>query len=80
MTEEQQSLKDLSEIRSIMERSTQFLSLSGLSGVFAGIYALIAAWFVYYDFALIVKTMFFLYTLSHHPEDFLIFAYDSLQC
>lgn len=54
MMEKQKSLEDLSEIRNIMERSTQFLSLSGLSGVFAGLYALAAAWFVYYDFALIV--------------------------
>jgi hypothetical protein len=51
MTSQEKQLQDLSEIRNIMERSTQFLSLSGLSGVFAGIYALLAAWFVYYDFA-----------------------------
>jgi hypothetical protein len=51
MTSSKKPLQDLSEIRNIMERSTQFLSLSGLSGVFAGIYALVAAWFVYYDFA-----------------------------
>jgi hypothetical protein len=51
MTSQEKPLQDLSEIRNIMERSTQFLSLSGLSGVFAGIYALIAALFVYYDFA-----------------------------
>ncbi len=39
--------EDISEIRQIMERSTRFLSLSGLSGVFAGIFALagtLAAW------------------------------------
>ena len=51
MAENKNPIEDLSEIRNIMERSTQFLSLSGLSGVFAGIYALVAAWFVYYDFA-----------------------------
>jgi predicted lysophospholipase L1 biosynthesis ABC-type transport system permease subunit len=33
-------LEDLDAIRSIMEKSTRFLSLSGLSGVFAGIIAL----------------------------------------
>ncbi len=37
-------LKDISEIRSIMERSTKFISLSGLSGVSAGIIALLGAW------------------------------------
>lgn len=31
---------DLAHIRSLMERSTRFLSLSGLSGVFAGVVAL----------------------------------------
>jgi len=36
-------LKTLSEIRSIMERSSRFISLSGLSGVFAGIFALLGA-------------------------------------
>lgn len=36
-------LKDIFEIRSMMERSSKFLSLSGLSGVSAGIIALIGA-------------------------------------
>ena len=36
-------LQDLSEIKRIMSSSTRFLSLSGLSGVFAGVYALIGA-------------------------------------
>lgn len=40
-------LRDLSEIRSLMERSSRFLSLSGLSGIFAGIFALIGAFLAY---------------------------------
>ena len=36
-------LEDISEIRQIMERSTKFLSLSGWSGIFAGLFALIGA-------------------------------------
>ncbi|MFN8355543.1 MAG: hypothetical protein U0Y10_13890 [Spirosomataceae bacterium] len=36
-------LQDLSEIRSLMERSSRFLSLSGLSGIFAGACALVGA-------------------------------------
>ena len=36
-------LQDLSQIRSLMDRSTRFLSLSGLSGILAGIYAIIGA-------------------------------------
>jgi len=41
-------LEDLSEIRNIMERSTKFLSLSGWSGIFAGIIALIGALAAYW--------------------------------
>jgi len=40
---EKDYLKDITEIRSIMEKSSRFISLSGLSGVLAGIYALIGA-------------------------------------
>src|SRR5438105_517415 len=38
MNEEEQ-LKTLKDIRNLMERSSRFLSLSGLSGVFIGIFA-----------------------------------------
>lgn len=41
-------LKDLSEIKNIMNKSSRFISLSGLSGVLAGIYALIGAALAYY--------------------------------
>lgn len=41
---------DLSHIRSMMERSSRFISLSGLSGVFAGLTALIGAMYVYFVF------------------------------
>jgi hypothetical protein len=40
-------LEDLSEIRSMMERSTRFISLSGLSGIFAGLVALAGALVAY---------------------------------
>ena len=40
MDRNQEHLQDIKEIRNMMERSTRFLSLSGLSGVFAGLYAL----------------------------------------
>jgi hypothetical protein len=39
--------KDLASIRSIMERSVKFISLSGLSGVLSGVYALIGATVAY---------------------------------
>lgn len=43
MENQNDHIKALNDIRSIMERSSQFISLSGLSGVFAGIFALIGA-------------------------------------
>ena len=37
-------LRDISQIRSMMEAATKFLSLSGLSGISAGLVALGGAW------------------------------------
>lgn len=47
MNESREHLQTLSDIRSMMERSSRFLSLSGLSGVSAGIVALMGAAVVY---------------------------------
>jgi len=41
--EEKKYLEDISEIKNMMSRSSRFISLSGLSGILAGIYALIGA-------------------------------------
>jgi len=41
--------EELVSIRSMMERSSKFISLSGLSGILAGVYALIGAGFAYND-------------------------------
>jgi hypothetical protein len=43
-TSADQSLETLQDIKRMMERSSRFISLSGLSGVSAGICALIGAW------------------------------------
>jgi hypothetical protein len=66
MDKQNEHLENLSEIRSLMERSSRFISLSGLSGVAAGIFAIIGAMaacvylggmycsstpFAYYDYA-----------------------------
>jgi hypothetical protein len=40
--------EDLQAIREIMERSSKFLSLSGLSGIFAGVCALLGAAFAWF--------------------------------
>lgn len=44
MKEEQDYIRNLADIRSMMERSSKFLSLSGWAGIMAGIYALAGAW------------------------------------
>jgi len=51
MDKRNEQLEHLREIRSLMERSSRFISLSGLSGIAAGIFALIgaAAVYVYFD-------------------------------
>ena len=45
---EQDYLKDISEIKNLMNKSSRFISLSGLSGILAGIYALIGAGAAYW--------------------------------
>ena len=40
-------LKDIQDIKSMMSQSSRFISLSGLSGILAGVYSLIGAWFAY---------------------------------
>ncbi len=47
MKTEQDYIKDLTEIRSIMERSTKFLTLTGWAGIMIGIYALAGAYIAY---------------------------------
>ncbi len=41
-------LKDITEIKDMMNKSSRFFSLSGLSGIMAGVYALIGAAIAYY--------------------------------
>jgi hypothetical protein len=48
MKEVQEYEKDIASIRNMMERSVKFISLSGLSGVLAGIYALLGATAAYF--------------------------------
>jgi uncharacterized membrane protein len=47
MKEDQDYIRDIAEMRSMMERSSKFLSLSGLSGIMAGVYALGGAYIAY---------------------------------
>lgn len=45
--ENEKYLNDISEIKNMMNQSSRFISLSGLSGVLAGIYSLTGAWLAY---------------------------------
>ena len=44
MIQEKDIINDLSSIKEMMQKSSRFISLSGLSGVLAGVYSLIAAY------------------------------------
>src|SRR5687768_12066038 len=52
--DQQEHLDALSDIRNLMERTSRFLSLSGLSGIFIGFYALAGAgaawWYLNHNF------------------------------
>ena len=48
MKSDTKSIEDIKAIRKIMEESSRFLSLSGLSGVFAGITAIAGALVAYF--------------------------------
>ena len=72
MTKEQDHIRDLAEIRSMMERSTKFLSLSGWSGILAGIYALTGAAVAYYVFNFNPNELFYAdYTSGGVPDKLL---------
>jgi hypothetical protein len=45
MSKQEEQLNALNDIRNMMDRSSRFISLSGLSGVFAGLTALVGAYF-----------------------------------
>jgi hypothetical protein len=47
MEDKSESLQTLKEIKTMMERSSRFISLSGLSGIAAGVCALVGAWFAH---------------------------------
>jgi general stress protein CsbA len=51
MREQNQHLEALQDIRQLMQRSSRFISLSGLSGIAAGIWALIGAYFAHNQIA-----------------------------
>lgn len=47
MSQETEHVATLRDIRNMMQRSSKFISLSGLSGIAAGTWGLIGSWFAY---------------------------------
>jgi hypothetical protein len=69
-------LETLHEIRDMMEKSSRFLSLSGLSGVFAGLFALAGAAAAYWHLGLSLRDPAFhqyAYTAGRLNIDFILF-------
>jgi hypothetical protein len=63
-------LKDIQDIKQMMTQSSRFISLSGLSGVLAGVYSLIGAWLAY-------RTIYFDTSTSGSYRD-LVISYDAV--
>jgi hypothetical protein len=63
-------LKDIQDIKQMMSQSSRFISLSGLSGVLAGLYSLIGAWLAY-------KTIYFDTSTSGSYRD-LVISYEAV--
>ena len=66
--EDKNYLNDLKEIKEMMSKSSQFISLSGLSGVLAGFYALVGAYLAY-------KTIYFDTSTSGNYANLIISEY-----
>ena len=71
---EEKHLENLQEIRSIMERSTRFLSLSGMSGIMAGLSAIVGAIMAYFRIDMFLKDGFGMYSLQELQTDLLFIA------
>ena len=72
-------IHQLAEIKALMEKSTRFLSLSGLAGVSAGIIALIGAtaafYYLQYDIRYSSPNEYFLSALNRKWEQASIFLF-----
>jgi hypothetical protein len=76
-----QQLEDLHEIRNLMERSSRFISLSGSSGIFVGLFALIGEYIAMSHFHLgLVNNFFYELKTEARPSnsDIYYFFFDAL--
>jgi hypothetical protein len=69
MTQPHQQLKALEQIRSLMEQSSRFISLSGLSGIAAGVFALLGAAGVYLYLGMVPFSQKYLYYNQARVEE-----------
>lgn len=69
---EDKYLQDIQEIKQMMSRSTQFISLSGISGILAGVYALVGAYFAY-------KTIYFDIQITQNSYKHLVISNEAIQ-
>jgi hypothetical protein len=69
MTQPHQQLKALEQIRALMEQSSRFISLSGLSGIAAGIFALLGAAGVYLYLGMVPFSQKYLYYNQARVEE-----------
>lgn len=69
-----EQLNDLSEIRSMMERSSSFISLSGLSGVSAGVIGLITSYILDYKIGPFTSRDITVFLTAEKRSELLIFC------
>ena len=62
-------LNDIKEIKNLMNKSSRFISLSGLSGIMAGIYALVGAWFARQEILKIYSTKTSFYDVNEYTGE-----------
>ncbi|MES2881885.1 MAG: hypothetical protein V4676_07045 [Bacteroidota bacterium] len=79
MVSETDQLRSIQDIKQMMEKSSRFISLSGLSGVAAGVCALIAAWFGCEKIAAYQQGRITTDTVIRDANDGLRTAYDNLE-
>jgi len=78
MNDQNQYLSDISAIKNMMERSSRFISLSGLSGIFAGTYALIGAGLVFNKMYALNESGYYRVYDGSYPEDLMYMVFIAL--
>ncbi len=75
MSKEKEQLEAIQDIRKLMMESTKFLSLSGFSGIFAGIFALAGAYFGKTQFDLYFQGQNLLFDLIATEENLILIIF-----